>query len=99
MSYLYLQEVRALVSGAIAFFVTQGFKLLSEWMKKDLHGWAAFVTFVVTAGVLASFDALISLIPDDYRDVLGEVLAWILKASVVLLGGSGIFRVYKSIKK
>jgi len=91
----YLQEVKALVAGTIAFFVTQGFKLLGEWMKKDLRGVAAFVTFVVTAAVLAGLDAILAQVPADYRDLLD----WIVKAVIMLVGGSGVFRVYKSIKK
>jgi len=89
-----LDEVKALLIGVVAMFVTQGFKLLSEWMKRDLGGVAAFVVFVLSAALVGAIDAIFAKVPLEYRDLVLFVFKWL----VALLGGSGAFRVYLKLR-
>jgi len=88
-------EAKAFVAGLLAVFITQGFKLLGEWIGKDLKGVAAFVVFVATAAVLSAFDAIVAQVPPEYK----ELLDFVLKALIAIGGGSGVFRIYSKIKK
>ena len=88
-------ELEALIVGLVDFLLTQGFILLGDWMKKDLKGTAAFVVFVVSAGLVAAFDALYFKVPEEYRDLVN----FLAKAIVSLVGGSGMFRLYAKLRK
>jgi hypothetical protein len=89
-------EVSLFVQGAIAFVVTQGVKLAAFHLfkGKDLSGFASFITFILTAGALGSLQAIVDYFPGQ-RETVEKILEW----AVMILGGSGAFRIYAKMRK
>ena len=81
------------IKGLLTFLITQGAKALVGLFGKDFSGTAAAITAVVIGSILFFVDGLLALVPVEYQDSVGAVLALI----VSLLSAFGVHYTYKNI--
>ena len=81
------------IKGLLTFLITQGAKALVGLFGKDFSGVAAAITAVVIGSILFFVDGLLALVPVEYQDSVGAVLALI----VSLLSAFGVHYTYKNI--
>jgi len=75
--------VANLIQGAVIFLVTQGLKALGRLIGVDLSGYAALITAVLVAAVLAASEAIYAALPPDWQAVVvqgAEFMAALLAA-------------------
>lgn len=89
------KELIAVLSGAVAFLVTQALKWLGGLVGLDISGWGSFITAAIVSVIVGIVNNLLGYVPLEFENVVLVVFQLL----IVLLGAMGIHGFYKLAKK
>lgn len=86
-------ELQAVITAALVFLVTEGLKVVAEWIGQDLQGVGAVIAAALSTAVIAFLNGLLGAVPLEYAPAVQAALAVL----VALLSAFGIHRVKQGI--
>jgi hypothetical protein len=85
-------ELKIVLSSLVAFLVTEGLKVVGQWLGKDLSGVGAAIAASLTTAVVVFAESLLLLVPEAYQATVQAVFG-------LLIALLGAFGVHSQIKK
>lgn len=88
-------ELKIVVASVIAFLVTEGLKVVSGWVGKDLSGVSAAIAASLTTAIVVFAEALLALIPAAYQATTAAIFGLL----IALLGAFGVHSQVKQLRR